>query len=45
MLDSGGKGASVRHISPGDNRGAGASMGSQMRTLPDGTKVKVVVVE
>jgi len=43
VLDTGGEGASVRHIPPGDNRGAGASMGQQMRKLPDGTLVEIVV--
>ncbi|MCW5547563.1 MAG: hypothetical protein KIT44_01220 [Opitutaceae bacterium] len=33
---------SVRPISPSDNRGAGGSVGQQIKTLPDGTKVVVV---
>ena len=40
MFKEGGKGADVRHISPSDNRGAGASMSHQLKGYPDGTKVK-----
>ena len=39
MFQEGGQGASVRPISPGDNRGAGACIGSQCRGLPEGTQV------
>jgi RHS repeat-associated protein len=39
----GGRGASVRAISPSDNRGAGASMGNQMRGLSTGDNVRIVV--
>lgn len=41
MFEEGGEGASVRPISPSDNRGAGASMGNQLRQYPDGTQVKI----
>lgn len=41
----GGSGASVRHISPKDNRGAGSSMGKQIRGLPDGTRIRIDVVD
>jgi hypothetical protein len=41
MFKEGGKGASVKPISPSDNRGAGSSMGHQLRKYPDGTKVKI----
>ncbi len=34
---------SVKNISSPDNRGAGSSMGHQMRKLPDGTKVVIKV--
>jgi len=34
---------SVRHISPADNRGAGASIGNQLRGTPDGVKVRIKV--
>jgi RHS repeat-associated protein len=43
VTKEGGKGASVRPIAPRDNRGSGASLGRQIRHLPDGTKIKVVV--
>lgn len=43
MCLEGGEGASVRYISPSDNRGAGAWVGNQVRDYPDGTKVKIVV--
>jgi hypothetical protein len=41
MFQEGGNGASVRPISPSDNRGAGSSLGQQLRTFPDGTQVKI----
>jgi hypothetical protein len=44
MFREGGKGASVRPITSGDNRGAGACIGQQCKELPDGTKVKIEVV-
>lgn len=40
----GGAGASVRHIAPGDNRGAGSSMGHQMKDVKDGERVRLRVV-
>lgn len=39
----GGSNANVRWIPTADNRGAGASMGSQIRSLPDGSKIRVLV--
>ncbi|WP_110955876.1 NucA/NucB deoxyribonuclease domain-containing protein [Anaerosinus massiliensis] len=45
MFEEGGKGASVRTISSSDNRGAGSTMGQQLRSYPDGTKVKIKVEE
>jgi hypothetical protein len=36
---------SVKHISPSDNRGAGGSLGQQIKTLPNGTKVRIIVVD
>ena len=45
MFAEGGKGASVRPIDPSDNRGAGASMGNQLRGYPDGTHVKIEIVD
>ncbi|EOQ09132.1 NucA/NucB deoxyribonuclease domain-containing protein [Bacillus cereus] len=43
MCQEGGSGASVRYISPADNRGAGSYVGSKVSDLPDGTKFKIVV--
>jgi len=45
MFQEGGRGASVRHINPADNRGAGACIGAQCRNLPDGTRVRIDVVD
>lgn len=45
MFQEGGSGASVRHISPGDNRGAGSSIGAQCRGLACGTQVTIDVVD
>ena len=41
LFQEGGDGASVRGVTPSDNRGAGASIGNQCRGLPDGTAVRV----
>lgn len=38
----GGKGASVRHIPPSDNRSAGACVGAQCRDLRNGEKFRIV---
>jgi hypothetical protein len=45
MFQEGGTGASVRPISPGDNRGAGACIGAQCRGLPNGSKVTIKVTQ
>ena len=49
MFQEGGKGASVRKITPRDNRGAGASIGNQCRNPPPklekGQKVKIILVD
>jgi RHS repeat-associated protein len=45
MFKEGGAGASVKPISPSDNRGAGSCIGAQCRTLPDGSKVDIEVIE
>lgn len=45
MTREGGKRASVRAISPKDNRGAGACMGAQCSDVPDGTKITVKVTK
>lgn len=41
MTKEGGKGASVKHINPSQNRGAGKSMGSQLKDVPNGGKFKI----
>ena len=43
IAKEGGKGASVRSIRSSDNRGAGASMGNQLRSVPNGATAKIVV--
>lgn len=43
MFEEGGTGASVRHIGPSDNRGAGSTMGKALEQYPDGTKVVIYV--
>lgn len=43
MFSEGGAGASVKHIDSGDNQAAGASVGGQLRGIPDGAKVKIVI--
>ena len=40
----GGKGASVRYISPSDNMGSGASIGNQLRGSSPGDKVRIKIV-
>lgn len=39
MCEEGGAGASVRYVTPSDNRGAGSWVGNQLENYPDGTKV------
>jgi hypothetical protein len=41
MFKEGGTGASVRPVSPSDNRGAGAYLGNKLRNYPDGTRVRL----
>lgn len=43
MYKEGGTGASVKYIPSGDNQGSGSSMGSAVRGLKDGTRVKIRV--
>jgi hypothetical protein len=43
MTKEGGSNSDVVYVNPSDNRGAGASFGNQVRNLPDGARVKVVV--
>ncbi|CAN7142861.1 NucA/NucB deoxyribonuclease domain-containing protein [Acidovorax sp. LjRoot38] len=42
LTAEGGRGASVRPVSPSDNRGAGACIGAQCRGLPDGTRIRII---
>ncbi|MEU1475592.1 NucA/NucB deoxyribonuclease domain-containing protein [Streptomyces sp. NPDC001668] len=41
MFKEGGTGASVKYIPQPDNGGSGSSMGSALRGLPDGTRIKI----
>lgn len=43
VINNGGNGQSVLHINPSDNRGAGGSIGAQIKNLPDNTRVRIVV--
>ncbi|EJB06930.1 hypothetical protein Rleg9DRAFT_5895 [Rhizobium leguminosarum bv. trifolii WSM597] len=43
MFLEGGAGASVRNVASGDNMGAGASMGNQLRKYKDGCKATITV--
>ncbi|MGK4580388.1 NucA/NucB deoxyribonuclease domain-containing protein [Kitasatospora sp. HPMI-4] len=43
MYKEGGKGASVKYIPASDNQGSGSSMGSAVRGLWDGARVKISV--
>ncbi|MEU1124865.1 polymorphic toxin-type HINT domain-containing protein [Streptomyces sp. NPDC005899] len=45
MFKEGGAGASVRAISGGDNGGAGARIGNSLRRYPNGTRVRIKVVD
>ena len=45
MFREGGQDSFVKHISPCDNRGAGACIGAQCRGLPDGARVRIDVVD
>jgi uncharacterized protein RhaS with RHS repeats len=45
MFREGGDGASVRYINPSDNKGAGSSIGKALENLPDGTRVKITIVD
>ena len=45
MFVEGGVGADIEHISPGDNRGAGASIGAALRQCDEGDKVKIIIIK
>lgn len=44
IFEEGGQGASILYINGRDNRGAGSSIGWQMRGFPDGSRVRVRVI-
>lgn len=44
VFEEGGQGADVEYIEGHDNRGAGSSIGWQMRGFPDGSRVRVRVI-
>ena len=44
VFEEGGQGADVEYIEGRDNRGAGSSIGWQMRRFPDGSRVRVRVI-
>jgi hypothetical protein len=41
----GGDGSSIRAIQPSDNRGSGATIGQQLKGVPDGATVRLEVIE
>lgn len=43
IAKEGGAGASVKHVPSSDNRGAGASIGNQLRNVPNGGRFTIVV--
>ena len=45
MFKEGGNGASVRPITPSDNRGAGATFGHKLRPYPNGSKIKYKITD
>ncbi len=45
MFKEGGSSADVKHINPSDNRGAGSSIGGVLKDYPDGTVVKIIIVD
>lgn len=45
MFKEGGTNASVRYVNPRDNRACGAYIGNACRPYPDGTRVRIKVVE
>ena len=45
IFKEGGKGASVMHINPSDNRSVGSAIGGALRGNETGSKVKIVIVD
>ena len=44
MFKEGGTGASIRNISPSDNRGAGSSIGHALSDIRNGKKIKFEII-
>ena len=44
MFAEGGSGANVAYIAASDNRGSGSALQWQIRTLPDGTRVRIRII-
>jgi hypothetical protein len=44
VFKEGGRGSQVRPINPSDNRGAGASVGQQIKDVSNGDKVKITII-
>ncbi len=44
MTVEGGVGADIQYIDPSDNRGAGSSIGNQLKGLPDGTRFRINIL-
>lgn len=44
MFEEGGEGASVRPINSSDNKGAGSTIGHLLRGYPDGTKLRIKII-
>lgn len=45
VFKEGGANASVRNIPRSDNRGSGASIGNQLRDVPDGGRIIIQIKE
>lgn len=45
MFKEGGENSSIKYISPSDNRGAGSSIGHALSDYPDGTLVKIIIID
>lgn len=45
MFREGGSGASVRPMTPAQNRGMGSCIGNQCRGVPNGSQVEIIVVD
>lgn len=45
MFREGGLGASVRPMTPAQNRGMGSCIGNQCRGVPDGSQVQIIVID